>query len=306
MWRTSSAAQARDHIDRDALCSEMSTASWSPGHLAAATLRRLQKRDLMPPSPVLCWVVPGPGGLGDRRQVAVSPSPTGQGYLEPLERRPCGHRDVLKPPVAADRADHPLDLVWEAVTLGHADGLVERRPRGYDPGLIPHTDGSALPESPRLLIMVCLRPAVEGGDSVLIDGYQVYQAIAGTDPQMLDALCARDSVHFGTGAGYLGSIFRPLPGGRIAVRFRFDDLARFSPTVGRRVDGFRRLLARYERRGRLHAGDGYVLLNDRWLHGCTGFRGDRLMLQVLGDPLSQHAIPTGFPADNPHVVAPGG
>jgi hypothetical protein len=80
-------------------------------------------------------------------------------------------------------------------------------------GLIPHTDGSALPESPRLLIMACLRPAVEGGDSVLIDGYQVYQAIAGTDPQMLDALCARDSVHFGTGAGYLGSIFQPLPGG---------------------------------------------------------------------------------------------
>jgi hypothetical protein len=173
-------------------------------------------------------------------------------------------------------------------------------------GLIPHTDGSALPESPRLLIMACLRPAVEGGDSVLIDGYQVYQAIAGTDPQMLDALCARDSVHFGTGAGYLGSIFQPLPGGRIAVRFRFDDLARFSPTVGRHVDGFRRLLARYARRGRLHAGDGYVLLNDRWLHGRTGFRGDRLMLRVLGDPLSQHAIPTGFPAGNPHVVAPGG
>jgi hypothetical protein len=44
----------------------------------------------------------------------------------------------------------------------------------------------------------------------------------------------------------------------------------------------------------LRAGYGYILLNDRWLHGRTRFTGHREMLRVIGDPLAHHDLPAGF------------
>lgn len=172
-----------------------------------------------------------------------------------------------------------------------------------DRDLSPHTDGSALQQPPKLLIMTCIHRAADGGDTVLIDGHEIYREIAHTDPGMLDALCAPRSVHFGAGAGFLGSIFQPQPDGRVTVRFRLDDLVRLSPTVSPYLDRLRPLLARQARRRRLDAGEGFVTLNDRWLHGRTRFRGDRLLLRILGDPLPQHAIPAGFPVDPTEAVA---
>ncbi|WNI18056.1 TauD/TfdA family dioxygenase [Actinacidiphila sp. ITFR-21] len=40
---------------------------------------------------------------------------------------------------------------------------------GHGP-LLPHTEGTALPEPPRLMLMVCARPAEQGGICLLTDG----------------------------------------------------------------------------------------------------------------------------------------
>lgn len=208
----------------------------------------------------------------------------------------------------ADRAS-VLGLGRALVTVRpHPDGdpdgvttIVQRTAAVRHPGmagfsdreLAPHTDGSAVPQPPRVLIMACLRPA-SGGYSIMVDGRAVYEELVATDPAMLSALCEPRSVHFGAGAGYAGSVFHRHPGGRVTIRLRLDNLARFSPMVGRYVDRLRVVLDRHVRFRQLGAGDACVLMNDRWLHGRSRFEGDRLMLRIAGDPLPQHALPAGF------------
>jgi hypothetical protein len=44
----------------------------------------------------------------------------------------------------------------------------------------------------------------------------------------------------------------------------------------------------------LRVGEGYILLNDRRLHGRRRFAGDRTMLRLIDDPLPDHRIVPGF------------
>src|SRR5439155_12164145 len=93
-----------------------------------------------------------------------------------------------------------------------------------DRELRPHTEGSALARPPRVLILICVRPAPAGGHSVLVDGRRLYDDIAHEDRAMLTALSATRAAYFGSGTGYLGSVLEPAPGGRITIRLRLDDL----------------------------------------------------------------------------------
>jgi hypothetical protein len=163
-----------------------------------------------------------------------------------------------------------------------------------DRELQPHTEGSALSRPPRVLILICLRPAPVGGDSILVDGWQLYADIARTDPAMLTALSTACSTYFGGEGGYLGSVFTPAPGDRITVRPRLDDLVRFSPAAAPFRARLDRTVERHARVLRLREGEGFAVLNDRWLHGRTRFTGDRAMLRILGDPLPPQAFPVGF------------
>jgi hypothetical protein len=45
---------------------------------------------------------------------------------------------------------------------------------------------------------------------------------------------------------------------------------------------------------RLVEGEGFALLDNRWLHGRTQFTGNRIMLRVLGNPQPALALPSGF------------
>jgi alpha-ketoglutarate-dependent taurine dioxygenase len=163
-----------------------------------------------------------------------------------------------------------------------------------DRELPPHTEGSALVRPPRVLILICARPARVGGHTILVDGGDVYDHIAADDPAMLDALCTPRSVYFGGSCGHLGSLFQKTPGGRVVVRMRLDDLVRFSPTVAPYVGRLRHIIDRRVHPVTLAEGDGFIVLNDRWLHGRTQFTGDRAMLRILGNPLPSLAVQSGF------------
>ncbi|MGN9915836.1 TauD/TfdA family dioxygenase [Micromonospora palomenae] len=169
-----------------------------------------------------------------------------------------------------------------------------------DRELRPHTEGSAVCRPPRVLMLACLRPAQTGGRSQLVDGRDLYDKIARTEPAMLAALSKPRSAYFGRGSGHLGAVFQQTTEGRIAVRLRLDELARFSPMLVSSIDRLRTLVQQQTIPVDLREGHGYILLNDRWLHGRTRFTGNRLMLRIIGDPLSTHALPTGFcPAEAP-------
>lgn len=160
-----------------------------------------------------------------------------------------------------------------------------------DQKLWPHTDGSAVARPPRVVMLSCIRPARTGGGALLVDGRSLHDQIARTDPALLKALSAPQAASFGGPFGYRGPVFERNAEGRITVRLRLDELGCISP---KHLETLRTLVAKRARVLELRAGDGYILLNDRWLHGRAPFTGDRLMLRVLGDLLPRLDLPPGF------------
>jgi Taurine catabolism dioxygenase TauD, TfdA family len=165
-----------------------------------------------------------------------------------------------------------------------------------DRDLSPHTDGTAVAAPPRLLMLTCLRRPRIGGSVILVDGRAVYNEIADTDPDMLDALRAPHCAFFGGASGHLGSVFTETPDGRMTVRLHFDDLIRYSPAAALYQQRLRAIVRQHERAIDLTIGNGYIVRNDRWLHGRNKFEGARLMLRLIGDPT---------PRTGPHRISPG-
>src|ERR1700730_976948 len=165
-----------------------------------------------------------------------------------------------------------------------------------DAELTPHTDGSSLADPPRFVMLDCLQPAAEGGETCVVDGARVLATLAARAPAALRALSAPQSASFGADYGYLGSICEALEPGRLRIRLRLDELARFSPEVTRLLPLLRTAIEANTEMFRLRSGEGFLLTNSRWLHGRRRYAGgQRMMLRILGDPLPGTGIEPGFP-----------
>ncbi|MFM9442607.1 TauD/TfdA family dioxygenase [Streptomyces acidiscabies] len=165
-----------------------------------------------------------------------------------------------------------------------------------------HTDRAGTPLPPRLMLLVCLQPAAEGGDSLLADGRDVFSHLSGSNAEAVVRFAEPCTVHFGSGSGHASQVFTVLPKKRVSVRFRVDGLARWSPVVQPYLPALRQAIEGCQRRLRLEPGQGYLLDNHRWLHARTSFVGDRLCLRALGDPRTP--FPEGFSPDSPHIILP--
>ncbi len=161
--------------------------------------------------------------------------------------------------------------------------------------LIPHTDRSSIECPPGLLMMACGEPAELGGECVVVDGAAVFADLVENEPEAAEALSAPRSALFGGAAGYLGSVFTLESNGRVTVRLRLDELARFSPSAARWRAALRSTIDRHLITVVLRAGQGYILDNRRWLHGRRAFTGNRVLYRVTANPLPHLAIPFGFP-----------
>ncbi|TDC59083.1 hypothetical protein E1258_19245 [Micromonospora sp. KC207] len=191
---------------------------------------------------------------------------------------------------------HHRDSDTDGVTAIGDRGELARRPGSAGFGrdeLTVHTESSAEDRPPRLMLLFCARGAASGGECRLVDGARLHHELALRDPELLDALHTPRSVLFGGAAGHLGSVFTEHDG-RAVVRFRLDDLARFSPQITRRLASLRAILHDLETPMPLMPGHGYLLCNTRWLHGRAAFAGERLMYRLLGNPLPTVEIPEGF------------
>ncbi|MFF3364169.1 TauD/TfdA family dioxygenase [Streptomyces misionensis] len=166
--------------------------------------------------------------------------------------------------------------------LGHGD-------------LEAHTERAGVPNPPRMMLFVCMRPATEGGDVLLADGRDVLASLIAEAREAAVMLAKARTAYFGAGAGHPSQVFTIRGDGRITVRLRQDGLARWSPIVHPHLPALRRAIANWQRRLRLGPGQGYLLDNHRWLHARTRFTGRRLCLRSLGEP----SVPTppGFAPD---------
>jgi hypothetical protein len=173
-----------------------------------------------------------------------------------------------------------------------------------DGELAPHTEGSAVPRPPRILILCCARTAATGGGVRLADGRELHRDIAEVDTCMLEALSAPRSAYFGGAAGHVGAVFEPVARDRIAIRLRLDKAVRFSPVAAPFTERLRRMVEHRTFQFDLMAGSGYIVLNDRWLHGRTPFTGNRVMMRIIGDPLVRRNLLPGFITDSRTPWAP--
>jgi len=168
-----------------------------------------------------------------------------------------------------------------------------------DAELIPHTDGSSVPDPPGLLLLTCQQPAGQGGRTRVADGPCIISTLAEQCPAALRALSAPWASFLGAAGGYLGAVVEPAGPGRTRIRLRLDDLAWFSADAADAVPLLRTVIADHMQTFQLRAGEGVLLSNTRWLHGRDSFAGRRTMLRVLGDPVPSTGIMPGFPSPAP-------
>jgi hypothetical protein len=162
-------------------------------------------------------------------------------------------------------------------------------------GLVPHTDGSSVPEPPGLLLMSCQHAAGEGGETLLADAARVIRTLTHRHPDALRSLCAAEAAVFGADPGYHAPVCAVEAGGRVSIRLRLDDLARFSPECTSILPLLRMVIKEHTQIVRLGVGQGLVLSNTRWLHGRSPYAGRRVMLRILGDSLPSTGVKGGFP-----------
>lgn len=190
------------------------------------------------------------------------------------------------------------DSEADGVTAIHDRGARDCRPGSAGFGrdeLTVHTESSAENRPPQLLLLYCARAAASGGKCRLVDGARLHHELALRDPDLLAALYSPRSVLFGGAAGYLGAVYA-VRNGATVIRFRLDELVRFSPQITRSLPALRTMLRELEVSVRLRPGRGYLLCNTRWLHGRSAFTGERRMYRLLGDPLPTVRIAEGFTA----------
>lgn len=165
-----------------------------------------------------------------------------------------------------------------------------------DAELIPHTDGTSLPDPPGLLLLTCQQPASQGGTTLLTDAARITSTLGRQHPAALRALSAPRAAYFGTAGGYLGPVCEPAGPGRARIRLRLDDLAMFSADATPVIPILRAVIIQHQQAIQLRAGQGLLVSNSRWLHGRDRYTGPRTMLRILGDPLPGTGIQPGFPA----------
>ena len=155
-------------------------------------------------------------------------------------------------------------------------------------GLQAHTDNPYRDPAPSLQILGCLENTVEGGESVVVDGFKVAERLQAETPRGFDLLsryCARFA--YAGSAGVRLRSKRPMielgPDGElIALRFNNRSAAAFTDIP---YDDMANYYAAYRRmaelvedpalaiRFRLAPGDMFIVDNQRVLHARTAFTG---------------------------------
>ncbi|NQW10380.1 MAG: TauD/TfdA family dioxygenase [Alphaproteobacteria bacterium] len=158
----------------------------------------------------------------------------------------------------------------------------------YTPlALFAHTDNPYRKPIPGIQFLSCVRNDARGGDSTLVDGLAVANAMRDADPDGFQALTTTDIRYRYDGDGSVledvGRMIEIDEEGAVC-RVRFNPRVEYVvPTTAGRLDAFYRARAafgallgdpRFEVRFRLEPGDTVMFDNHRLLHGRTAFHAN--------------------------------
>jgi gamma-butyrobetaine dioxygenase len=153
-------------------------------------------------------------------------------------------------------------------------------------GLQAHTDNPYRDPPPSLQVLACIANSVDGGESVVVDGFAIVERLAAEDPHGLGLLagrCARFDYAADAGVRLLAKA--PLvelgaDGELLAVRFNNRSAAPFVDTPFDDMAGYYAAYRRFAElvedpalafRFKLAPGEAFVVDNRRVLHGRTAF-----------------------------------
>lgn len=165
--------------------------------------------------------------------------------------------------------DNPVDLAYTPLAL------------------FAHTDNPYRKPIPGIQFLSCVRNDASGGDSTLVDGLSVADALHEADPGAFEALTATNIRYRYDGDGSvledIGRMIEIDEAGTVR-RVRFNPrVEHVMPTSVGQLDAFYRARAafgallgdpRFEVRFRLEAGDTLMFDNHRLLHGRTAFQAN--------------------------------
>ncbi len=151
-------------------------------------------------------------------------------------------------------------------------------------GLFPHTDASGESCPPDIMIFYCEQMAHLGGESLLVDGRELFLELRQERSELLSILTRPDEAMFWSDAGHV-----PMPiidqdrSGRLAIRFRYDHLSLFSDRLAYKLQELVDLVHRHTFSIQLKNGEGFILNNGWWLHGRNAYHGYRRAVRILVD-----------------------
>lgn len=158
----------------------------------------------------------------------------------------------------------------------------------------PHTDEPFRLMPPGILILNCIRAADDGGDTILVDGFNLAEAVRAENPEYFDLLASRDHYFVRRHAGSLDQrVHAPVfaldengdfAGVRIHTRSSgpLDVPAEQMPDYFAAYHLLSDLMMRPENQIRLQLkpGESVLLDNHRVLHSRTDFTDTRRFLQL--------------------------
>ncbi|MCX4679246.1 TauD/TfdA family dioxygenase [Streptomyces sp. NBC_01433] len=185
-----------------------------------------------------------------------------------------------RPPESAAPMDHLLTTVPTSRVSAPADPDDILRGPAEEAALAPHTDRAGPSGPPRLLALLCVRPALKGGESLLVSGHSVHDRLSADRPAVLSTLY-RD-FYFGAERNLArsGPVFTRSDG-RLQVRYNRYQIERGHHAAGEpltaaqveALDAFDEVLGDESLflRLPLRRGDLLMLNNNTVLHGRTSF-----------------------------------
>lgn len=204
-------------------------------------------------------------------------------------------REAVQDPGLVLLRDVDMDEIHLASTcLGHilehpdsdATGITTIQPRRLRTpndraftrnGLSPHTDGTAVPDPADVLILHCAQAAPDGGGATFVDGLPMFRRMLQQfERTKLTSLRLQHRDRGDLGAVFTFDCHNELG----SLRYRDDDLAWPVSGVPGIVTALRDNIADSTVHRPLSSGEGYMINNNRWLHGRTAFSGDRVVLRL--------------------------
>ncbi|WP_162890210.1 TauD/TfdA family dioxygenase [Streptomyces olivoreticuli] len=186
----------------------------------------------------------------------------------------------------ADRVMHrgvypgegPLGLheVWDTGEHAHLVGHTELTRAAVD----VHTRRADLVLPPRLVLMACIHPAHEGGETVLVDGKVLFGDLCRRRPDTAHAFLYERAAAFGRTVA--APVFEDVGRRRYVLRLRQDGVVRWSAATQPFLPVLRTALQRHQQVLALGYGQGVLVDNARWATGRLAFTGPRAFLRAEG------------------------